>query len=303
VKQRGVIHIVDPDEALARALTAILGFYKIGVRHYANGDAYLNAQASLEDSPDCLLVDADQPRPDGIALLRELREQGRQFPIVVISGAKSDSFRHRAKQLGALEVLDKPLFTGILLRRLSELFPNESFGLKVPSAGVKLRNGAQVTIRAMRPEDADIEQAFVRGLSKRSRYLRFFSGIPELTPSMLEELTHPEFPGSYALIATVREGNREKQIGEARYAPSEDSDVAEFAVVVDDAWQGLGLATHLLQAIISAAAIAGIRRIEGFVLKENTAILRLAEKHGFRITANKSDASARRIEKDLEYLV
>ena len=303
MKQRGVIHIVDPDEALATALTAILGIYQIGVRHYATGHAYLDAEVANEAPPDCLLVDAELRDPRGIALVRELREQGRQFPIIVISGAKSDSVRDRAKQLGALEVLDKPLFTSILLRRLSELFPNESFGLEGPSAGVTLRNGAQVTIRAMRPEDADIEQAFVRGLSKRSRYLRFFSAIRELTPAMLEELTHPEYPGSYALIATVREDDREKQIGVARYAPSEDSDAAEFAVVVDDAWQGLGLATHLFQAIISAAAIAGIRRIEGFVLKENTAMLRLAEKHGFRMTADKSDASVMRIEKDLEYLV
>ena len=149
----------------------------------------------------------------------------------------------------------------------------------------------------------DIEQAFVRGLSKRSRYLRFFSGIRELTPGMLEELTHPEYPGSYELIATVCEDDREKQIGVARYAPSEDSDVAEFAVVVDDAWLGLGLATHLVQAIISAAAIAGIRRIEGFVLKENTAMLRLSERQGFRFTANKGDASVTRIEKNLEYFV
>ena len=303
MKQRGVIHIVDPDEAMAKALTAILGFYDIGVEHYANADGYLDAQVSRGAPPDCLLVDADLAGPDGMAFLRELREQGRQFPIIVISGARSDSVRHRAKQLGALEVLDKPLFTSILLRRLSELFPNESFGLEGPSASVTLRNGAQVTIRAMRPEDADIEQAFVRGLSKRSRYLRFFSGIPELTPRMLEELTHPEFPGSYALIATVRENDREKQIGVARYAPSEDSDAAEFAVVVDDAWQGLGLATRFLQAIISAAAIAGIRRIEGFVLKENTAMLRLAESQGFRFTANKGDASVTRIEKNLEYLV
>ena len=303
MKQRGVIHIVDPDEALAKALTAILGIYDIGVRHYPNADGYLDALASREAPPDCLLVDADLPGPDGITLLRELREQGRQFPIIVISGAKSDSVRHRAKQLGALEVLDKPLFTSILLRRLSELFPNESFGLEGASAGVTLRNGAQVMIRAMRPEDADIEQAFVRGLSKRSRYLRFFSGIRELTPSMLDKLTHPEYPDSYALIATVFEDDREKQIGVARYAPSEESDAAEFAVVVDDAWQGLGLATHLLQAIISAAAIAGISRIEGFVLKENTAMLRLADSQGFRMTANKGDASVTRIEKDLEYLV
>ena len=136
--------------------------------------------------------------------------------------------------MGALEVLDKPLITTVLLRRLSQLFPSESFELEGPSEGVKLRNGARVTIRTMQPQDAEIEQAFVRGLSKRSRYLRFFSGITELSPGVLEELTNPHFPSSYALIATVCEDDHEKQVAVARYAPTEDASVAEFAVVVDD---------------------------------------------------------------------
>lgn len=297
--QRNSIHVVDPDEALGKALTALLGVYGIDVRHYSNAEAYVTAQASFEAPPGCVLVDADLPGLDGIDLLGQLRKQGKKVPIIVIGDANSDSARHRAKQLGALEVLEKPLITTVLLGRLSQLFPDEPFELEGKSDGLRLRNGSRVTIRTMQPQDAEIEQAFVRGLSTRSRFLRFFSGIRELSPGLLENLTNPDFPRSYALIATVCADNREKQVAVARFAHTEEKGVAEFAVVVDDAWQGIGLATRLLRAIISAAAIAGVRRLEGLVLKENAAMLRLAENFGFGLSGYEGDASIVRIHKDL----
>ena len=87
------IHVVDPDETLRTALTALLGIYDIEVRHYSSAEAYLAAQSSFETPPRCVLVDADLPGLGGIALLGQLREQDTQFPIIVICGASSDSAR------------------------------------------------------------------------------------------------------------------------------------------------------------------------------------------------------------------
>ncbi|TQV70208.1 N-acetyltransferase [Exilibacterium tricleocarpae] len=167
-----------------------------------------------------------------------------------------------------------------------------------------LDDGARVTLRAIRPEDAGIEQAFVRGLSARSKRLRFFSSLVELPPKLLYKFTHPNFPHDWALIATIEkdmgensedgqeEGeydNGEQEIGVARYVATAESDTAEFAVTVADAWQGRGIATRLMQALIEVATRAGLRYLEGFVLRENYPMRKLARKLDFSVTAGLSD--------------
>ncbi|MBV9189860.1 MAG: bifunctional acetate--CoA ligase family protein/GNAT family N-acetyltransferase, partial [Betaproteobacteria bacterium] len=97
--------------------------------------------------------------------------------------------------------------------------------------------GARIPVRPMRPEDAELEQAFVGGLSERSRYQRFMQNLPNLTPRMLARFTQLDYDRELALVA-LQDG---KFIAVGRYAPSPDGETAEFALVVSDAWQGKGL--------------------------------------------------------------
>ncbi|UCB54961.1 MAG: GNAT family N-acetyltransferase [Thiotrichales bacterium] len=140
-----------------------------------------------------------------------------------------------------------------------------------------------VTIRTMEPADREIEQRFVRELSPQSRYYRFHSALKELTPYMLERFTHVNYPDEMALIATVAEGDDEQQIGVARYIRKPGSDTAEIAVVVADAWQGLGIGSRLLMDLRQLAIKAGIRRIEMSVLPANRRMLDLARELGFAL--------------------
>ena len=148
----------------------------------------------------------------------------------------------------------------------------------------RLDDGTAVTIRPIRPEDAALEQDFVRSLSTRSKYQRFFRQIKELSPSDLRRFTRNEFPTSMALIATIREGDSEREIGAARYAPALREGHVEFAVAVADEWQGKGIATQLLGRLFDIASDAGIEGIEGLVLAENTGMLRLARELGFSVS-------------------
>ncbi len=161
-----------------------------------------------------------------------------------------------------------------------------------------LQNGTGVTIRGIEPGDAKIEQAFVRGLSARSKYLRFFSVIKELSPYMLEQFTHLCYPRNWALIATISDAGEDKEIGVARYAGTA-AESAEFAVVVADDWQGFGIATRLLRELIVVAEGAGIQRLEGVVLRENPAMLELAKELGFTTERHPDDATVVRIIRDL----
>ncbi len=294
-----IVHVVDPDDAIGEALTALLGTYDIAVRCFRDAEEYLTKDIEFARRPGCLLVEADLPGRSGLSLLRQLREQNADFPVIVLSSDAKTDLRRQALRLGATEVVEKPLMNDFLLKRLPQLLPIEFVRPDVAADSVKLGNGTHVTIRAMRPEDAEIEQAFVRGLSLRSRYLRFFYGLKQLTAKMLEEFTHTHYPDTFALIATVAEDNRETQIGVARYAPTAEDGVAEFAVVIADEWQGQGVATLLLRGITTAAAIAGIRRLEGVVLKENIAMLNLAIQLGFRRSRHQEGGSVVRVVKDL----
>jgi acetyltransferase len=148
---------------------------------------------------------------------------------------------------------------------------------------LQLDDGTSVTIRAIRPNDAAIEQDFVKSLSLRSRTQRFFAPIKELSATALKKFTNTDFPDAMALVATVDQKGIERQIGVARYAPSASSGRVEFAVVVADDWQGKGIANELLRHLFSIASEVGISSIEAFILRDNLPMLRLVRKFGFRI--------------------
>lgn len=152
-----------------------------------------------------------------------------------------------------------------------------------------LVDGTRVAIRTMWPGDREIEQEFVRGLSPQTRYYRFHSAIRELSPAMLERFINVNYPDEMALIATIDDDGRERQIGVARYIKPEDSDVAEMAIVIADEWQGKGIGTRLLTDLRSCAIAAGIKRMRASVLSENRRMYELARKLGYDVEPRHGD--------------
>jgi acetyltransferase len=145
-----------------------------------------------------------------------------------------------------------------------------------------LADGRRVTVRPVLPQDAALEQALVRALSPAARYQRFFAPIRELPEGWLRELTQIDYRRHQALIAECFEGDEALPVAEARYVVDADGDEAEFAVVVADDWQRLGLARRLLGSLIAQAARSGLERLRGDVLATNRAMLDLAHGLGFR---------------------
>lgn len=163
-----------------------------------------------------------------------------------------------------------------------------------------LRDGTNVTIRPIGPEDTEREQAFVRGLSPESRYFRFMTTLRELSPEMLDRFTHPNPAREIALVALVDEGGQPKQIGVARCVVNAQREGCEFAIVVADAYQGKGLGTRLMEELMALARARDVRRIEGLVLANNDAMLRLMRSLGFQITTPPEDARTRRVTKSFD---
>lgn len=144
-----------------------------------------------------------------------------------------------------------------------------------------LFDGSQVTIRPIRREDAPMEQDFVRHLSPDSRHARFMGTLNELPASKLKYLTDIDYERHLALVAVVRRNGCEVEIGVARYVVGPDADSCEFAIAVDDAWQGSGVAGVLMLELMEAARRRGLRLMEGFVLATNHKMLKFARQLGF----------------------
>ncbi|MFZ5653214.1 MAG: GNAT family N-acetyltransferase [Pseudomonadota bacterium] len=149
--------------------------------------------------------------------------------------------------------------------------------------------GTEITLRTLRPEDRAIEEAFVRGLSPTSRYLRFHSALPALTPEMAERFLNLDYPDQMALIATIPDGDGERQIAVARWARPQGEAAADLGIAVADDWQGKGLGTALLQRLLRVAAEAGIDQIAANVLHENHRMRALARDLGFRLAPHQDD--------------
>lgn len=151
------------------------------------------------------------------------------------------------------------------------------------------RDGSEIVIRPIRPEDAEIEQAFVRNLSDASRYLRFMATLKELTREALVRFTQIDYDREMALIAVTERGGEEVQVGVARYTITPDGEGCEFAIVVADEVQGTGLGSRMLRSLMEAARARGLHEMVGETLSTNDPMRALAERMGFRVRTSPDD--------------
>ncbi|WP_292938154.1 GNAT family N-acetyltransferase [Noviherbaspirillum sp.] len=164
----------------------------------------------------------------------------------------------------------------------------------------RLHDGTAVTLRAAREDDGELMQAFVRGLSQESRYHRFFYPAHELPPKMLDRFTHNAPAAAMTLLAFIQRQGREVMIAMAQYAADPYPERCDFAVVVGDAWQREGLGTRLIQTLVCIAREAGFERVEGDILAENRAMLRLMSRMGFRLMQHEDGPTLVRATKALD---
>ncbi len=158
----------------------------------------------------------------------------------------------------------------------------------------QLPDGRVVTLRPIRPEDATIEQDFVKGLSDESRYFRFMNTLRELTPMMLARFTQIDYDREMAFIAVIEEGAREVEIGVVRYITNPDGETCEFALVVADAWHRHGLGRRLMELLIEVARSRGLKAMLGHVLSNNQRMLELCTDIGFVISESPGEPTLRR---------
>lgn len=166
----------------------------------------------------------------------------------------------------------------------------------------RFADGMPWVLRPIRPEDAQPLQDFIRGLSERSRYMRFVSMMRELTPRMLSRYTQVDYHRELALVAATQVPNpanrghpQEVLVGFAHYLRNADGRGAEYALVIGDDWQRRGLGRQLMMALIDAAREQGLEYIDGLVLSANRPMLSLMTRLGFTNDPDPEDPTMRRV--------
>jgi len=145
----------------------------------------------------------------------------------------------------------------------------------------KLKDGTEVTLRPVKPEDEPLELAFIRGLSTETSRFRFFQIIKDLPHDALVRFCNIDYDREMAIIAEKREEDRTVEIGVSRLIIDPGKKRGEFAVVVADNYQSRGLGTKLVDMLIEFAREKGIETIYGTVMSENIKMIQLCEKLGF----------------------
>jgi acetyltransferase len=167
------------------------------------------------------------------------------------------------------------------------------------AAGAGPAGGASVyRVRPIHPDDAEMLQALVRGVSQESRYFRFASSLNELPTRMLARFTLIDYDREMALVAVTEENHiaedgsittTERIVGVSRYVANPDGTSCEFSLLVDDAMKGQGLGTRLMQAIMDVARSKGLSEIMGLILANNSSMLRLMQRLGFQVAPYAED--------------
>jgi acetyltransferase len=144
-------------------------------------------------------------------------------------------------------------------------------------------DGTAVRIRALRPDDVDLELRFIRGLSAETVRQRLHYRVTSFNREDVARLLELDYRDTLACGALVDESSGESLVGVSRYARIDGSDEAESAIVVADAWQGRGIGTELMRTLTLAARQRGIRTMIGSTLADNTRIHAWARRFGFDV--------------------
>ena len=166
---------------------------------------------------------------------------------------------------------------------------------------VLLKGGRVVHIRPIRPEDAQLEHDFISRVGPQSMYQRFFRAKKDLSPEELRYFTTIDYDDRMALIALVGEqmvavGRYDVTAGKLR----DGGRVAEVAFLVEDAYQGHGIASLLLQHLTVYARLHGVKEFEAFVLADNFGMMRLFRSSGYQVQRS-LDEDVYRVEFPTEY--
>jgi acetyltransferase len=163
---------------------------------------------------------------------------------------------------------------------------------------VKLKDGTEVLFRPIKPEDELLWLDMFQTFSQETVRFRFFRILKDTPHEMRTRYCNIDYDREIAIVAEVKEKDKRRFLGVTRVILKPgNTDEAEYALVVTDKWQRLGLGSEFIDYTIEIAKDKGVKKLYGVVLKDNVPMLTLCREKNFKIT--EGDPGEYEVEYDL----
>ena len=159
--EKGIVHVIDDDEALRESLAFLLRTANIEVRTYASAVAFLDALPDARAS--CVITDVRMPGMSGIDLLRRLQELKIGMPVIVITGHGDVPLAVEAMKIGALDFLEKPFDDEVLLTSVRSALTRQDGETKRHTERAEIEN----KLAALSNRERDVLGGLVAGRANK----------------------------------------------------------------------------------------------------------------------------------------
>ncbi len=147
-----------------------------------------------------------------------------------------------------------------------------------------LRDGTDVVLRPIKPEDEPLWMDLLASCSRESIYSRFRYFFFWQSHDVASRYCYIDYEREMAIVAEVGSGAERKLVGVGRLVSESGRPTAEYAVLVQDAWQDKGLGGILTDYCAGIARHWGIKKITAITTSDNPRMIAVFEKHGFQVT-------------------
>ncbi|HYF54258.1 MAG TPA: bifunctional acetate--CoA ligase family protein/GNAT family N-acetyltransferase [Salinarimonas sp.] len=152
---------------------------------------------------------------------------------------------------------------------------------------VTSRDGREVFVRPVRPEDEGLFLEFFQHVSSEDLRLRFFAPIRDFSHAFLARLIQIDYARAIAFVAI--EARTGAMMGAVRLHADANHETGEYAILVRSDLKGIGIGWELMCLMIEWAKAEGLSKIEGQVLRENTIMLDMCRRLGFAVRPDAGD--------------
>ena len=157
-----VVHIIDDEDGVRRSAAFMLKTAGYAVRPWPSGVEFLKAVRHVETG--CILLDIRMPEMDGLEVQQALLERGVTMPVIVLTGHGDVTIAVKAMKAGAVDFLEKPFETEVLLDAIER-----SFSRLDSEKDVKVRAAdAEVVLGALSPREREVLEGLAQGYPNKT---------------------------------------------------------------------------------------------------------------------------------------
>ncbi|MGB7920277.1 MAG: GNAT family N-acetyltransferase [Desulfobacterales bacterium] len=209
-----------------------------------------------------------------------------------IARLKGFTLRERAQALiDIAHPADRPLLIE-QAKAANIIYPDQIFladsGHLYPAAVdeiSRLKDGTAVRYRPMKPSDEEqMRQLFYR-FSDEAVYYRYFGHVKAMPHAKMQQYVNVDWSNTMSIVGLVESGDKSRVIAEARYIVERERPYAEVVFVVDEAYQGQGIATYMLRMLVRLARERGVQGFTADVLFSNLGMMKVFRNGGLPIKA------------------